>query len=77
MYSYEVRGQAGNYSTMKVSQVFSDSIYVIYNDYLIDKSSGISSIDKTSNYTTATGSLSREEVINLYHEDIICNIDRD
>lgn len=76
IYSYKVP-DTGNYSTMKVTKVTNDSVYVIYNDYLVTKSTGISQIDKTSNYNEEFGSLSKEEIINLYDKEIIYNIDRD
>ncbi len=76
VYSIEA-SQNGYYSSIKVTDVTQDSVYVIINDYEIDRRTKISQIDKAENYTTQIDSYSKEEIINLYDENVIYEIDRD
>lgn len=66
-----------HYSSMKVIKVTTDSVYVVYNDYEIDKKSSINKIDKDENYTTEYDHFSKEEISTLYTENMIYAIDRD
>ncbi|TXE07114.1 zinc-ribbon domain-containing protein [Seonamhaeicola algicola] len=75
IYSYK-DPDSGNFSTMKVINVSRDSIRVVYNDYLVDKRTGISKIDKASNYNDTTENLSRLEIVVLYNDNVIYNINR-
>lgn len=71
-------GNNGFYTTAKITSVTSDSIYVIFNDYETDKKSGISDIDKPSNYNVEnTEGYTIEEVQALYTNETIYKIDRD
>ena len=75
---YSIDGSSnGLFSSMKVTEVTGDSVYVLINDYETDKRSGISSINKNKNYTSATFSFSKEEIINLYDDKTIFDIERD
>ncbi|WGD35192.1 zinc-ribbon domain-containing protein [Olleya sp. YS] len=76
VYSVET-SQKGFYSSMKVSEVTADSIFVIYNDYEIDKKSKIYKIDKIENYTTERGGFSKAEIKSLFDENVIFEVDRD
>lgn len=76
VYSIEA-SQKGYYSSMKVSEVTSDSIFVIYNNYEIDRKSKIYKIDKIENYTTEHGGFSRDEIQSLFEQNVIYEVDRD
>ncbi len=75
---YSINGsQKGYYSTMRIKDVTNDSIYLISNDYEVDKKSGIDKIDVDKNYTTEEYSISKQEIIGLYTDETIFEIDRD
>ncbi|QWX85461.1 zinc-ribbon domain-containing protein [Cellulophaga sp. HaHaR_3_176] len=66
----------GYYSTLKISAVTSDSIFVIQNDYETDKKTGVSDIDKASNYTTEPYSLGKNQIQGLFDEKVFYDINR-
>lgn len=66
----------GQYTTMKVTSVTQDSVYVVFNDYEIDKRSAIYKIDKDANYGDYIDGYTKEEIVSLYNEKSIYNIDR-
>ncbi|TCK66892.1 zinc ribbon family protein [Winogradskyella wandonensis] len=69
---------SGFYSTAKVTAIEADSIFVIFNDYEVDKKSGIKDIDKSSNYKIEnTEGFKLEEIQKLYADEVIFKIDRD
>lgn len=75
---YSVKAsKSGYYSAMKVTDITNDSIYVLFNNYEIDKRSKIYKIDKVENYTTETGAYSKQEIKDLFNEKIIYDVDRD
>jgi hypothetical protein len=76
---YSAKGSAFNsFTTMKVSKVTADSVYVFYNDYLTDKKSGISEIDVERNYNfTNREGFTRQELIRMHETRDIFEIDRD
>lgn len=67
----------GHYTSMKVTSVTNDSVYVVFNDYEIDKRSSIDEIDIATNYSTFTDGYTKEELVSLYEEETIYNIDRE
>lgn len=64
------------YSTLKITSVTKDSIFVIQNNYETDKKSGVSKIDKEKNYTTAPFGISRENIQKMFDEKIFYDIKR-
>lgn len=76
MYSVKT-SKNGYYTSMKVTAVTNDSIFVVYNDYEIDRKSKIYKIDKTENYTTETDGYSKEEIKLLFEQEFIYEVDRD
>lgn len=75
---YSVKGSsAGLYTSMKVTEVTNDSIYVIFSDYEVDKRSGIDQVDKASYYTDQIDSFSKADIVSLFEEETIYDIDRD
>lgn len=66
------------YTTAKVTSITTDSIYLVFNDYEVDKKSGIGDIDKDANYDSEfIEGYSLEQVQNLYADEVIYQIDRD
>lgn len=64
------------YSTLKITSITKDSIFVIQNNYETDKMSGVSKIDKASNYTTAPFGIGREDYPKMFEEGILYDINR-
>jgi len=73
---YEYKTDEGNYSTFKISEVFTDSIAIIQNDYETDKIGGVSKIDKSKNYSDAYYAISKKELKEMYDEKTIFDINR-
>ncbi len=76
VYSIKIN-ESGYYTSMKVTNITSDSIFVILNDYETNKRSGIYKIDKNKNYTNALDGFTKEEIQALYSEEKIYAVDRD
>ena len=74
VYRYET--VAGDYSTMKVTSVDADSVYVIENDYETNKMSKVYKIDKPENYSSAPFGISREELKQRYDDREIYDVQR-
>ncbi len=64
------------YSLLKVSSVSQDSVFVISNDYEIEKQSKLYKIDKTKNYTAEPYGISKEEIKELFESKEILDVDR-
>lgn len=75
VYSVESES-AGHYTAMRVASITQDSIYVLFNDYEIDKKSSIDQIDKNENYTDVKDGYTKEEIISLYADETIYAIKR-
>ena len=65
------------YSSMKVTAVSKDSIFVLINDFETDRRSDVDHIDRDRNYTTNTFSFAKEEIESLFNDGSIFDIDRD
>lgn len=74
---YKIEGSRSDYiSTMKIVEVSTDSIFVVYNDYESDGYS-ISDLDKPENYdATAVYGFSNEQIKNMYAEKAIKEVKR-
>lgn len=71
-------GNEGYYTTMKITEITLDSVYLSLNDYEVDKKSGTDDIDKDQNYNEEiVVKLSKEEIIELYSDETIYKITRD
>lgn len=66
----------GQYTTMKVTTVTKDSIYVVLNDYEIDKKSAIDEIDINANYTTYTAGYTKSQISAMFKNKSIFEVDR-
>lgn len=59
---YHYRLSTGNYSTLKVVNVLRDSVFVVPNNYEINKRSRLYKIEKPENYSTASYGLSKADL---------------
>ena len=76
IYTYET--DTGYYSTLKVALVTNDSLYVIPNEYEVEKSYGTYKIDKPENYPEEyTYGISRDEIQRMYDNSEIYAIERE
>ena len=66
----------GYYSSLKISEIKNDSVFVIFNDYEIDKRSKIYKIDKDQIYTSDSEGYTKSELKDLFNKGIIYDIDR-
>ncbi|MFK8061157.1 MAG: hypothetical protein AB8B78_13845 [Polaribacter sp.] len=64
------------YSTLKISLVTKDSIFVIQNDYETDKTSGVYKIDLKSNYTTDPFGLGKNQIQQMFDDGTFYDIER-
>ena len=73
VYSFKVDKE---YSTMRVDKVTKDSVYITYNDYIVDQSSGTDKIDIDKNYTLEKDVMTAKDLQELYKKETIYSIDR-
>lgn len=73
---YEYKLGPKQYSTMKVIEVTSDSLFVSLNEYEISKSSRIYKIDKAENYPDILYGYSKKEIKDMYQTGEIFDIIR-
>ena len=64
------------YSLLKVSSISQDSIFVISNDYEIERQSKLYKIDKAENYTTNPYGISKEKIKELFESKEILDVNR-
>lgn len=73
---YEYKTEGNNYSTLKVTQINGDSVYVSPNDYEITKKRGMYKIDKDENYPDYSYGIAKSELQKMYDEGDIYDINR-
>lgn len=73
---YEYESGVNKYTTMKVTEVFGDSIYFVYNKYAFSTKDGIDKIEADSCYETDLYVMSKLEVKNMYDSKKIFDINR-
>lgn len=66
----------GRFTCFKVHKVTGDSLFVVFNDYEIDKKYSIDEIDNYSNYTSEPEGYKISEIKALFDDGIIYDIDR-
>ncbi|HMJ71511.1 MAG TPA: zinc-ribbon domain-containing protein [Cyclobacteriaceae bacterium] len=71
---YRFKTDAG-YSLMKVSDVMPDSIFIMFNNYEVDKMSGVYKL-KDKDYDSAGVWIKRETILNMYDSSTIYGVDR-
>ncbi len=64
------------YSTLKVVSISQDSVFVISNNYEIERQSRLYKIDKASNYTTEPYGISKEDIKGFYASRKILDVNR-
>ncbi len=74
---YDYKLETGNYSTLKVDRVTSDSVFIFENQYEINRISKIHRIDKPENYYNISYGISRAELKAMHTSGEIMSIDRD
>lgn len=65
----------GKHTTLKVSNVTKDSVSVLLNKYTLDNYKGVDEINVNENYTSEK-TFSKKEVLELYNENSIYEIQR-
>lgn len=73
---YHNKVENGNYSSLKVVQVSTDSVFVLRNEYAIDRMSKISKINKKENYLTEPFGIARTQLDEMYNSNEIFYIER-
>ena len=74
IYEYEIESSV--YSTLKVMNVSTDSVFVSPNEYEIGKKSKIRKIDVPANYADFTFGISKKELKEMYDAGEIFNVNR-
>ncbi len=74
---YEYKIKARSYSTFKVIGVSNDSVFVVPNEYEINRISKIYKIKKTENYSNNSYGIARDKLNEMHTSGDIINIDRD
>ncbi|ADV49522.1 hypothetical protein Celal_2228 [Cellulophaga algicola DSM 14237] len=73
---YEYRVANKQFSTMKVIQVDSDSLFIALNDFEISEASRIYKIDSPENYPDVVYGFSKKEITAMYSSGKIFDINR-
>ena len=74
---YTLEGErSGYHSTMRIQEVTSDSVYALMSDYEYNTTS-LSDLDKDENYSGEIYSFSKEDILSLFAEEAIEDINRD
>ena len=73
---YEYKIEYRKYTTLKVSSVSNDSVFVIPNNYEISKSSKIHKIDKPENYADFSYGISRKKLKEMHDSNEIIDVNR-
>lgn len=74
---YEYKVEKGSYSTLKVFDVTNDSVFVSENEFVINKSTKLHTIDKPENYSDMMFGLSKDEVKNMFTSGKIFDVNRE
>jgi len=74
---YEYKVEKGSYSTLKVIEVTNDSVFVTENEFVINKSNKLHTIDKPENYSDLMLGVSKVEVKNMFTSGEIFDVNRD
>jgi hypothetical protein len=73
---YSIETDDKNYTTLKVTSVSSDSVFLSPNKYQTDKRTGIYEIDKAENYAEETYGMSRKYLNQMLQDGDIYSIER-
>jgi hypothetical protein len=73
---YKYKTEDGDYSTLKVVNLSSDTVFVSANEFVISKMSKVYKIDKAENYPDIFYGISKEELNKKYNSNEIYGINR-
>lgn len=73
---YEVKDESGYFSTMRIESVEGETVYMLLNQYSVNKASAWREIDVHENYETESVEFSKDELETLYQEGKIIDINR-
>ena len=73
---YYIQEKAYEYTSFKVDRIDSDSLYVYWNTFYVEKSNDVSDIDKTANYDSIPWGIAREVIDMKFEEGEILKIKR-
>ena len=73
---YEWKTRSGAYTTFRVVGMHSDTLTVNFNNYQVDKISGIYNIDKIENYSDSVYQITSTELQKMYAAGEILDINR-
>ncbi len=73
---YQTKSESNNYSTMIITDIDADTIYMCFNDYETNKVTGIYKIDIPENYPDSSFGMLHADIVALYDEDKIIDIKR-
>jgi zinc-ribbon family len=74
---YYIKTDDGNYSSMKLVQMWDDTLSFHYNEYVIGKKSKVNTIDKEKNYdTTLYYDFNKKEIDSWIKSDTVFQIKR-
>lgn len=73
---YEYKTDDTQFSTMKISRVSADSLYLLLNRHKIAQASGLYWIDKAENYQKSTIAFERQKINDMYNDGQILEINR-
>ncbi len=73
---YELKTKAGAYTTFRVAEAPGDTVTVSFNDYEVDRVSGIYKIDKDENYSEELYYLTRAQLQEMFSAGDILDINR-
>ena len=65
-----------SFSTVRVTEVFGDSILINFNDYVTDRQSNLKDLDGSSNYSQDTITISKKYLIGMLKSEQIIQIIR-
>ncbi|ADV50677.1 hypothetical protein Celal_3412 [Cellulophaga algicola DSM 14237] len=68
--------ESGYFTTLKITSITADSVFVIQNDYETNKKSDVNEIDKLANYTEPSYFMGKDEIRNLFDEKVFYDIKR-
>lgn len=74
---YEYKTGDGAYTTFRIAEVGEDSLAVSFNNYEVNKITGLSKIDKEENYSDTLYMLPRTELNEMFAAGEILDINRD
>ncbi|HAD12944.1 MAG TPA: hypothetical protein DCF33_10975 [Saprospirales bacterium] len=73
---YEIKEDIKEYTTQKVIAVTADSVFCAENQYSVNKSRGLSDIDKETNYVNTGIGYSREDLTKMLKSNKITRVKR-